>query len=80
MEVAFGGFVEDLLGEGRGGSGCGGADCPEDDVEFRWSCRGEEVGRFAEKLVEFESGGVARLEAFREGATGSVREQLLGGP
>ena len=40
MEVAFGGFVEDVLGESGGGFGGGGADGPEDDVELRAAMTG----------------------------------------
>ena len=80
MEVAFGGFVEDSLGEGGGFLRRGGTHGPEDNVELRRRCRGEEVRRFREKLMEFERGGVAGFEALREGAAWVVGQQLLRGP
>ena len=80
MEVAFGGFVEDSLGEGGRSFGCRGSDGPEEDVELRRECWDEEVGGFAKALVEFEGGGVAGFESLREGAAGGVGEQLLRGP
>jgi hypothetical protein len=80
MEVASGGLVEDKLGASRGGLRGSGADGPEDDIQLRRRCRGDEVRGFGEVLMEFEGGGVASFEALREGAAGSVGEQLLGGP
>jgi hypothetical protein len=80
MEVAFGSFVEDLLSEGGGGFGCRGPDGPEENVELRRKGWDEEVRRFAEALVKFERGGVAGFEAFREGTSRSVGEELLRGP
>src|SRR5713101_8311046 len=80
MEVASGGLVEDELGEGGGGLRGGRADGPEDDVQLRRRCRGGEMRRFFEALVEFEGGGVPGFEALRECAAGCVGEQLLRGP
>ena len=74
MEVAFGGFVEDGLGEGRGSFGSGSADGPEDNVELRRGDRGYEAGRFGEAAMKFDGGGVAGFEALREGSAGDVRE------
>ena len=80
MEVAFGGLVEDALGEGGRGLRSVGADGPEDDVELWRRDWSDEVRRPGETLVKFECGGTAGFEALRECATGSVREQLLCGP
>ena len=80
MEIVSGGFVEDALGEGRGGFGRGGPDGPEEDVELRRMCGSEEPFGFCEMLVEFESCSVAGFEAFCEGSAGRVGQQLLGGP
>jgi hypothetical protein len=74
MEIAFGGLIEDPLSEGGGGLGSARADGPEDDVELRRRCGGEEVRGFGEALMEFERGGVAGFEALREGSAGGVRE------
>ena len=80
MEIASGGFVEDSLGERRGDFGGSGSDGPEENVQLRGEGWDEEVGRFAEALVEFERSGVAGLEAFCKGAARGVGEQLLRGP
>ena len=80
VEVAFGGFVEDSLGESGRSLRGGGADGPEDDVELRRRCGGEEVPGFGEALMQFECRGVARFQTLREGAARSVWEELLRGP
>ena len=80
MEVPSGGLVENELGEDGGGFRGSRADCPEDDVQLRRRCRGDEVRRFFEALVKFDGGGVAGFESLREGAAGDVGEQLLCGP
>ena len=59
VEVAFGGFVEDSLGECGRGFRSGGADSPEDDVQLWRKIRSEEVGRFREMVLLFEGGSVA---------------------
>jgi hypothetical protein len=53
VQVPLGGLVEEELGEGRGGLRNGRAHGPEDDIQLRRGCRGEEMGRFLEALVEF---------------------------
>lgn len=80
VEVAFRGFVEDLLGESGGGLRGGSADSPEDNVELRRKSGSEEVRRFGEAPMQGEGGGVTRFEALREDAVGSVWEELLRGP
>jgi hypothetical protein len=77
VEVAFGGFVEDSLGESGGGLRGGSADGPEDDVELRRKSRNEEVRRFGEALMQSEGGGVTVFETLREVAARSVWEELL---
>ena len=74
VEVAPGGLVEEELGEGGGGFRRWGADGPEDDVQLRRRCLGEEVRGFGEALVKFQCGGVAGFETLGEGAAGDVRE------
>src|SRR5260370_23168905 len=59
MEVASGGLVEDKLGASRGGLRGSGAHGPEDDIQLRRRCRGDEVRGFGEWLMEFEGGGLA---------------------
>jgi hypothetical protein len=80
VKVAPGGLVKNALGEGRGGLRGGGADGPNDDIQLRRRRGRHEVRRFGKVFVEFECGGMARFEALREGAAGSVGEQLLCSP
>jgi hypothetical protein len=80
VKIVFGGFVEDLLSEGRRGFQRGAWDGPEEDVELGRVPGSEEVFGFCETLMEFEGGGVASFEAFCKVACPFVWEQLLGGP
>ena len=80
MKVAFGGFVEDLLGERRGGFRCRGPDGPKENIQLRRKCRDAEVRRSSEALVQFKCSRVTGLQTFCESAAGGVGEQLLRGP
>jgi hypothetical protein len=80
VEVAFGGLVKDLLGEGGGGFGGSGPDGPENDIQLWRRGGGEEEGRFFQKSMEFKGGSVTGFEALREGAGGRVWKQLLRSP
>jgi hypothetical protein len=80
VEVAFGGFVEDSLGESGRSLRGGGADGPEDDVQLRRKSGTEEVRGFGEALMQFKCGGVTGFQTLSKDAAGSVREELLRGP
>ena len=80
MEIVLCGFIEDGLGEGRGGFGAGCVDCPEDDIQLRWRDGCEEARVDGEAAVEFEGGSVAGFETLGEGCVTGVGEELLGGP